>query len=223
MKATIPASPEEALSQWSAQMSDTVQDWWDSTTRVWEPVWRAWVDPVASALGSEVPTLRRPRGRCGCGCEDERQTRADRCCDPCACCVPEADVVLHTRAGERRMVPFDVANERHRERQVTLSVGEWVRCDGPEIAVKAALVPSGELTLAACEHRLVRLAVQVSSESTGSAEKGGDRLPDIEACASGYVEVRFEGCARPVRVAVVVHPDRCDAVAVDCGCGCGCR
>jgi phage-related tail fiber protein len=34
--------------------------------------------------------------------------------------------------------------------------------------------------------------------------------------------VRFEGCARPQRVAVVVHPASCNAVELPCDCGCCC-
>jgi hypothetical protein len=45
---------------------------------------------------------------------------------------------------------------------------------------------------------------------------------DVESCASAYADVRFEGCARPQRVAVVVLPAECDSVDVDCDCGCCC-
>ena len=47
---------------------------------------------------------------------------------------------------------------------------------------------------------------------------------DVESCASAYADVRFEGCARPQRVAVVVHPATCDArrSAPPCDCGCCC-
>jgi hypothetical protein len=43
---------------------------------------------------------------------------------------------------------------------------------------------------------------------------------DVESCASAYADVRFEGCARPQRVAVVVHPAGCDALELPCDCGC---
>ena len=222
---TIPTTPEQALAQWSDQLSGTMQDWWDSTTKAWEPMWRVWAEPMATALGTVNPSRRRAMRRCGCG--GGRADRADRCCDPCACCVPEADVVLHTRSGERRVVPFDVANGRHRDREVKLSVGDWVRCDGPDVAVRAALLPDGELTLAPCAHQVVRVLVDVGGAASGNekprrGDSPAERVPDLEACASGYVEVRFDGCARPVRVAVVVHPAGCDAVPVDCDCDCGC-
>jgi hypothetical protein len=46
------------------------------------------------------------------------------------------------------------------------------------------------------------------------------RTADVASCATAYADVRFEGCARPQRVAVVVLPAECDAV--DAGCDCGC-
>lgn len=48
------------------------------------------------------------------------------------------------------------------------------------------------------------------------------RTTDVESCVSAYADVRFEGCARPQRVAVVVLPADCDAVEVGCDCGCCC-
>lgn len=48
------------------------------------------------------------------------------------------------------------------------------------------------------------------------------RTGDVDSCVSAYADVRFEGCARPQRVAVVVLPAECDAVDVGCDCGCCC-
>ncbi|SDP65606.1 hypothetical protein SAMN04489867_3327 [Pedococcus dokdonensis] len=48
------------------------------------------------------------------------------------------------------------------------------------------------------------------------------RGKDVESCVSAYADVRFEGCARPQRVAVVVLPAECDPVDVGCDCGCCC-
>ena len=47
-------------------------------------------------------------------------------------------------------------------------------------------------------------------------------MTDVDSCVSAYADVRFEGCARPQRVAVVVLPAECDAVDVGCDCGCCC-
>jgi hypothetical protein len=48
------------------------------------------------------------------------------------------------------------------------------------------------------------------------------RTTDVESCVSAYADVRFEGCARPQRVAVGVLPAECDAIEVGCDCGCCC-
>ena len=46
---------------------------------------------------------------------------------------------------------------------------------------------------------------------------------DVDSCSTAYADVRFEGCARPQRVALVVLPAECDPVDVGCGCGCCCE
>jgi hypothetical protein len=48
------------------------------------------------------------------------------------------------------------------------------------------------------------------------------RTADVQSCVSAYADIRFEGCARPQRVAVVVLPAECDAVELGCDCGCCC-
>ena len=98
-----------------------------------------------------------------------------------------------------------------------------------------SMVDSGEsLTLQPCEKRVVRLRLLVRGicENVKDANDGtaGDQknktgkdtktdVPedrqldcDVESCASAYADVRFEGCARPQRVAVVVHPASCDEI-----------
>jgi hypothetical protein len=148
-------------------------------------------------------------------------------------------VVVHTRIGERRVIPFELANQRHRDREVTLAVGDWIACDGPALEIKAILEPTGAVTLAPCERRTVRLLVAVAAAPVATPPitptdpaTGNDQPPaptptredvvDVAACATTYADVRFEGCARPVRVALVVHPAACDALPVDCDCGCCC-
>ncbi|MFC8501591.1 hypothetical protein ACFUC1_04485 [Pedococcus sp. NPDC057267] len=49
------------------------------------------------------------------------------------------------------------------------------------------------------------------------------RGADVGSCSTAYADVRFEGCARPQRVALVVLPAECDPVDVGCGCGCCCE
>ena len=162
-------------------------------------------------------------------------TRCD-CESPCHCCIPDADVVLHARAGEQRVVPFLLRNPWRRERAVTVAVGPWQVCDGDRLEVQSEVDAGESLTLQPCENRVVRLRVMVqgicddaknTKDDTKDDTKGiptneGRFGCDVESCASAYADVRFEGCARPQRIAVVVHPASCNAVELPCDCGC-CR
>jgi hypothetical protein len=157
--------------------------------------------------------------------------------------VPEADIVLRVRAGERRVVPFTLRNEMRRDREVSLQVGPFHPCAGDELVVKAKFVEGEKLTLEPCEHRQVHLLVSAGPAkarelATGTVGRtkpdlehgavGGEVVvvelayDDVERCSTAYADVRFEGCGRPMRLAVVVVPSECDAVDVPCGCGCCC-
>jgi hypothetical protein len=138
---------------------------------------------------------------------------------------------VHTRVGERRVIPFRLHNSWRREREVTLAVGPWHLCRGEGLVVVAVL-EAEEVVLKPCEDRVVRLGLAVMAEadvdSDGNDEPNdGGRIGvshrftrDLDACASAYADVRFEGCARPQRIAVVVSPTDCDAVDLACDCGC---
>lgn len=161
---------------------------------------------------------------CGCGREG-----CEGCRDACACCVPEADVVVHARAGEVRVVPFRLSNRWRREREVMLAVGPWQVCGGRGLEVRGVLEEE-KVVLAPCEDRVVRLIVTVGRRGTTNSGETGDQgsdtnqgsTADVDEPGSAYADVRFEGCSRPVRVAVVVSPGRCDAVDLCCDCGCCC-
>ncbi|WP_256792918.1 hypothetical protein [Terrabacter sp. Ter38] len=198
----------------------------------------------------------------GCGCEERGEAHGSSTCGcggACSCCVPDADVVVHTRVGERRIVPLALHNSWRRERPVTLAVGPWHLGSGTDLAVVAVLEEE-QVTLAPCEDRIVRLVIGVTTTGDGGGKpgdgngngngtggtgggsdangpsdgKGGSdihldthvgmgqgRMPgDLDACASAYADVRFEGCSRPLRVAVVVSPAPCHPVEAGCDCGC---
>lgn len=187
----------EILSSLSTSWSDAVQRWVDQS----QAMWGQWAPGVDQSHHHHE------------GHAHHQQMHGDRCCDPCACCVPEADVVIRARAGERRVVPFRLHNRWRREREVTLSVGPWHVCSGDGLVVSARMEEE-QVTLQPCEDRLVRLVVTVA------AGENDDNGADLGMCASAYADVRFEGCARPQRVAVVASPDRCGPVDVDCDCAC---
>ncbi|MGO4600842.1 hypothetical protein [Terrabacter sp. 2YAF2] len=166
----------------------------------------------------------------GCGCGES----SCGCHGACDCCEPDADVVVHTRVGERRILPLNLHNPWRRERDVNLEVGPWHVCCGDGVTVVAVLEEE-QLTLQPCEDRVVRLVVGVTpTADNGTGDTGGTgdvpgtqegpgrvQLPhDVAACSSAYADVRFEGAARPLRVAVVVSPAGCDPVEVGSDCGC---
>lgn len=186
----------------------------------------------------EHPASRRDHDRGDCGCH---AARGAGCRDACGCCVPTADIVVRARVGEVRVVPFRLHNRWRREREVTLDVGPWHVCDADDLEVSARMEESSIL-LAPCEDRVVRLLltteVTPSSGGDDTGEAGSSRAGtpstaqtdeppaagcDLPRCGSAYADVRFEGCGRPMRVALVVSPATCDPVEVsgDCGCCCG--
>lgn len=240
---TLRDGMNEAMRQWVDQSSTA----WDQWTRAWTPVAEAGATALGMPRAREGANTRR-EGRhhhekdCGC--------RECGCCrDTCDCCVPDADVVLTMRAGEVRVVPFRLRNPWRRERPVTIEVGPWHGCDGDGLEVRARLEET-ELVLRPCEDRVVRLLVTARGTAQDDAKEAEGREADaketkatratkaeqaqptdvrvvreggdVDSCASAYADVRFEGCARPQRVAVVVLPADCDPVDVACDCGCCC-
>ena len=238
---TFRDSVADAVQQWVDQSATA----WDQWVGAWTPVAEAGVSAVGASLrvpGASPGAQPRHRGHHlgeqDCGCHDH----AHGCCpDACDCCVPEADVVVRVRAGEMRVVPFRLHNPWRREREVTLEVGPWHICGGEGVEVRARLEETN-LVLKPCEDRVVRLLVTATG-TTHDGEQGGDekatpanapraadreeqarvvtrRGGDVESCVSAYADVRFEACARPQRVAVLVLPVDCDPVEVGCDCGC---
>jgi len=129
-------------------------------------------------------------------------------------------------------VPFLLRNPWRREREVSLAVGRWQMSDGGRLEVQSSLDAGESLTLQPCEERVVRLIVSLraicdegkepkKAPDTRQDQSRGQSGCDVEHCVSAYADVRFEGCARPQRVGLVVHPASCDAVELPCECGCG--
>lgn len=241
-----------AVQQWVDQSTTAWEDWTRAWTPVAQAGARAIgmtgrVDPCGSRQRHhssdcgcgcrEHPASRRDHDRGDCGCHGARGTR---CRDACDCCVPTADVIVRARVGEVRVVPFQLRNRWRREREVTLDIGPWHVCDGEDFEVSARM-EEPSIVLAPCEDRVVRLllATKVTTSTGGddtrragssSAERPStaqtDQPPavgcDLQRCASAYADVRFEGCGRPMRVALLLSPATCDPVEVSCDCGCCC-
>lgn len=232
----------ELFTTLSTGWADAAQQWLDQSQRLWDQL-----GAPLREMGTGTPE-RPHHGRCDCheghrghhdhdhhdhghGCHGHHRTHDDCCRDACDCCVPDADVVVRARVGERRVIPFRLHNAWRREREVTLAVGPWHLCSGEGLVVVAVL-ETEKVVLKPCEDRIIRLGLAVMAEA--DEETGGTDEPndigrtevthrftrDLDTCASAYADVRFEGCARPQRIAVVVSPTECDAVDVACDCGC---
>jgi hypothetical protein len=219
-----------------------------------------WMTGAAHWPGvQDAPTWRRRhthghghrhKHHCDCGCHEGD---CDGCCRDdchCRCCITDADLVVHARLGEMRVVPLTIENPRRRERQVKLELSDFTTRSGSPADVRAQVLPPTEFTLAPCSEREVVIGVQVRLKSESEKQPGGVanrkafdmeagiagmaagaqatveqpqrvRLPDVEHCEVYYADLRAEGCdLRPVRIAVVVLPRDCDAHPIDCGCGC---
>jgi hypothetical protein len=179
----------------------------------------------------------------GYDCRCEKCGRED--CH-CSCCVVDADLVVHTRLGERRLVPLVLENNRRRERQVKLELSDFSSRSTSWGAVTGRLLTDDEFTLDACEEREVLIGIQVGPErdqggeggtdvsgskpsegkaaaATEGRQKEGEKLPDVDECRVVYADLRIEGCdTRPIRIAVAILPRDCHDYRVDCDCSCCC-
>jgi hypothetical protein len=160
-------------------------------------------------------------GKCGGrGCEE--------CCRPCApcdpchcrCCVSDADLLIYSRLGERRVVPLRIENRWQRERDIKLELSGWATHGGKAGPITAVLEPPAPtFKLGPCEVRFVTLAVE-----TAAGERGeGGRLIDVDDCVVYYADLRVEGCdIRPIRIALALLPRDCRAYDIACRCSCCC-
>jgi hypothetical protein len=165
------------------------------------------------------------QGDCGCS-----QCASDPC--SCRCCVTDADLVVETRVGERRVVTLIIENHWRREREIELELSSWTKnVEGVE--VKAEILTPAAFTLAPCAEAHLVLGVTVSPGQVdgGPSDQSRDnpdgqpasrgKIPDVSSCAVSYADLRVKGCdLRSIRIAVAILPRDCDAYVVNCACGC---
>jgi len=191
--------------------NDVLRRWFDDSMTMLDP----WVSAWTSAAAPAATPKSTAHGHDGCSCAGREHEHACQCHGACNCTARDADLVIVARVGERRVIPLVLHNEWRRERPVTIGVSAFRPCDpcaeDVEIAVTAA--PHGELVLAPCSRTVVDVIVTLP-------EKGREKNP-LTRCTTVYGDISTDGCARPIRLAVVVLPRDCDAHEVDC-CGCGC-
>jgi hypothetical protein len=169
-------------------------------------------DVVGEVFRAATPLARsrtlHHRHPCGC---DERNCH-------CTCCVGDADLVVYTRLGERRVVPIRIENERSREREVKLGVSDFTTRGGNPAPVAVSLVGASAFTLGPCAHQDATLVVDIAGAQGDKREK---ELTDVDDCVVAVGDLRLDGCdIRPVRIAVAIVPRDCDPYDVECGCEC---
>lgn len=178
-------------------------------------------DAYESFLGAVTPAVTRPRrghGHTAC-CPDPCEQ--DPC--HCACCVYDADLVVHARLGEQRVVPVRISNARTRTRQISLELSEFTTSGGRDVPIQGSITTRTKFELAACEREEAILLVRTGATVAASLEQAREagRIEDVDDCLVGYADLRIQGCdVRPVRVAVALLPRDCDAYEVHCTCGC---
>lgn len=210
------------------QLSDLYAPYVDSMDQMWQDMMAPWMEAMAAPSKKEY---RRPHHHkkhdCDCGhCPD---------CTPdicyCTCCIGDADLVVYTRLGERRLVPIEIENSRRREREIRLELSNWsTRRGKPAEGIVAQLLPPTEFKLGPCEQHESLLVVNIGGtvqDSIAKIEKASEkrddipRLPDVEGCEILYADLRVEGCEiRPIRIALAILPRDCDPYEIECRCGC---
>lgn len=221
----------EYLSNMQQGMSRLMTD----ASAAYQEIARGYYGPPRGRAGGSV-RARTEQSECGCGggCSGD--------CDcHCECCVCDADVLVHARCGEVRRIPVTFENDTRREREVTLTLENFVTAGGRQLGWPAQLSETS-FTLRGCDERTVILSVQVRCDTpdkpndppggtpppntpAGAAPAAAATTPprqgSVDRCEVGYATIRAEGClVRPVVVAVAVLPDDCDSYRRPCSCGC---
>ena len=242
--------PETTMSEW---MEMTPSDWMERVRSGWESsygelmntspsdLWRNLFrfpgrGPVAYT-GEARPRPRRYRRGRGPGvypAYGRRRHREEPCrrCgrDPCecTCCIGDVDLAVYVRAGERRVIPLVIENERRREKEIRLELSDWTTRGGKTAPVKTELLQPQTFTLPPCGEREVVLVIEAragadeveTDEETGK-QVGKQRWPDVDDCLVATADLRLVGCDhRPLRIAVAILPRDCDPYWVTCDCTC---
>lgn len=171
---------------------------------------RPWSDAYESWRAGAADLLDRRPAKDQCHCE---KCAPDRC--QCRCCVADSDLLVEARAGERRVIAITIENHWRRERDIELELSSWTKTN--DVQVSGQITSPTSFKIAPCSEAKVMIGVEIG----GGTAAEGNRGPDIQNCVVAYADLRVKGCdVRPVRIAVAVLPDDCDAYVVDCQCEC---
>jgi hypothetical protein len=146
----------------------------------------------------------------------------DECCDDvdpchCTCCIVDADLIVHARVGERRVVPLTIENRWRRERKVRVELSNFSTRSASNLAVNGRLQPPGpDFTLPPCGRQELVLIIEASGATDNERQ-----MPDVDNCVVYYADLRVEGCEiRPIRIAVALLPRDCAPYRIECRCQC---
>jgi hypothetical protein len=200
------------------QLSDVLQ----ASSQLWDSLLAPWMQALQTAWSPAVQGLPKAH-TADCDCP---RCMPDDC--HCRCCVASADLLVYARAGERRMVPLVLENNRRRERAVELELSDWTSHDGRSTQVTGQLAPPTTFILQPCEERTVLLAIEVVGKQADTAidakattDTNRTPAPNLDECMVFYADLRVKGCdIRPIRIAVAVLPGDCAAYRIDCRCVC---
>lgn len=217
----------DMANQWNETYYAPMRDMWDNWVS-------SWSDMLTPAMTPERSSQHRRHHKCDC--RHERGHRCDHDDCQCRCCIHDADLVIQTYLGERRVVPLLIENSRRRERQISLQLSEFKTQDQSSFTASGQIAAPTTFVLEACREREVILVVQTTTAqpgftfergndvpSTGANDQPADRreIPDVEECRVLYADLQVEGCdIRPIRIALAVLPRDCDPFEIDCHCGC---
>lgn len=194
-----------------------------------ESPWPPWTPPPSAmpSLGSLMGMAPHPAGkhhRCNdCDdCEPCRSCGPDPC--HCRCCVDDADLAVHLRLGERRVVPVLLSNHWRRERDVSLELSDFTSRGGKKpVDVLAQILPETAFKLGPCEERQVFLLIETTAPAPDQAGPEGvvAHIPDVDDCTVLFADLRVVGCdTRASRIALALLPRDCGPFHVKCQCSC---
>jgi hypothetical protein len=185
-----PADPTELMRQMTEAYGAIYGPLLENLTRYWGgSTANPWMGAMTALWPGQQETTTRRRGRSrgrerDCGCDEGDCDGCGRDDCHCECCVVDADLVVHARLGETRIVPLTIENPRRRQREVRLELSNWTTRRGAPASIQGIILPPTEFTLEPCSEREVVLAIQVQFGGTGR----------VSAALQG---VREAGAAQP--------------------------
>jgi hypothetical protein len=198
------------------QPNDVLRRWFDDSMTMLDPWMTAWTNATTTAPPATRKDPHREHDGCTCSAHEHEHEHSCGCHGTgCGCSARDADLVIVARIGERRVVPLVLHNEWRRERPITVGVSAFRPCDpcSEDVEIAVTSRPTGEVVLAPCSRTVIDIIVDLP-------DLNREKAP-LTRCTTVYGDISTDGCARPVRLAVVVLPHECDAHEIDC-CGCSC-